>query len=109
MGRNGHIGFNEPGVEFERKAHCINLSNSTIEVNSRFFSNMDEVPKQAYTMGIMNIMQAKKILVLVNGIEKADIVKKAFRGEVTPQIPASILQLHNDLTIIGDEEALSRL
>ena len=82
---------------------------STIDANARFFASMDEVPKEAYTMGIKTIMQAKKIVVVVNGAQKADIVKKAFFGPITPEVPASILQLHNDVTVVGDEAALSAL
>ena len=84
-------------------------SESTIEANKRFFASEEEVPKQAYTMGIKNIMQAKKILIVVNGENKADIVERAFFGPVTPEVPASILQLHNDVTVVADEAALSKL
>ncbi|MEG0857195.1 MAG: glucosamine-6-phosphate deaminase [Terrisporobacter sp.] len=109
LGHNGHIGFNEPEEAFERETHCVDLSQTTIEANARFFNNKDEVPKQAYTMGIKTIMQAKKIVVVVSGEDKAEIVKKAFFGPVTPRVPASILQMHNDLTIVGDEAALSKI
>ena len=107
LGNNGHIGFNEPGGAFEKETHCVDLAQSTIDANARFFSSMDEVPKQAYTMGIKTIMQAKKVLIVVNGIGKADIVKEAFFGPITPEVPASVLQLHNDVTLVGDEAALS--
>ncbi|MBE5867934.1 MAG: glucosamine-6-phosphate deaminase [Lachnospiraceae bacterium] len=107
LGHNGHIGFNEPADSFEKDTHCVDLTQSTIDANARFFASMDEVPKQAYTMGIRNIMQAKKILIVVNGKGKAEIVKKAFFGPVTPQVPASILQLHNDVILVGDDDALS--
>lgn len=107
LGLNGHIGFNEPGAAFEKETHCVDLSESTIRANSRFFASMDEVPKQAYTMGIKTIMQAKKILVIVNGASKAQIVKDAFFGPITPKVPASVLQLHNDVTLVADNEALS--
>lgn len=107
LGLNGHIGFNEPGAAFEKETHCVDLSESTIRANSRFFSSMDEVPKQAYTMGIKTIMQAKKILIVVNGAAKAQIVKDAFFGPITPKVPASVLQLHNDVTLVGDKDALS--
>lgn len=106
LGLNGHIGFNEPGSAFEKETHCVDLSESTIRANSRFFASMDLVPKQAYTMGIKTIMQAKKIVVVVNGKEKAKIVKDAFFGPITPKVPASVLQLHNDVTVVGDKEAL---
>ncbi len=107
LGLNGHIGFNEPGAAFEKETHCVDLSESTIRANSRFFTSMDEVPKQAYTMGIKTIMQAKKILIVVNGEKKAQIVRDAFFGPITPKVPASVLQLHNDVTLVGDKEALS--
>ena len=109
LGNNGHIGFNEPGSAFEKETHCVSLTQSTIDANARFFSSMDEVPREAYTMGIKTIMQAKKIVVVVSGLQKASIVKKAFFGPITPEVPASVLQLHNDVTIVGDEEALSAL
>ncbi|WP_270261299.1 glucosamine-6-phosphate deaminase, partial [Dorea amylophila] len=107
LGHNGHIGFNEPGEAFEKETHCVDLTESTIEANKRFFASADDVPKQAYTMGIKTIMQAKKILIVVNGENKADIVERAFFGPVTPEVPASILQLHNDVTLVGDEAALA--
>ena len=109
LGHNGHIGFNEPGEAFEKETHCVDLAESTIEANKRFFASADDVPKQAYTMGIKTIMQAKKILIVVNGENKADIVERAFFGPVTPEVPASILQLHNDVTLVGDEEALAKI
>ena len=109
LGHNGHIGFNEPADEAKKGTHCVDLQPSTIEANARFFESIDDVPKQAYTMGIRTIMQAKKILVVVSGKGKAEIVRKAFTGPVTTQVPASLLQLHPDVTIIGDEEALSLL
>ena len=108
IGHDGHIGFNEPGEAFELETHCVNLTAETIEANKRFFDgNVDLVPKQAYTMGIRTIMQARKVLMVVNGAGKAEIVKKAFFGPVTPEVPASILQLHPDFILVGDEEALS--
>lgn len=107
LGLNGHIGFNEPGAAFECETHCVDLTQSTIDANSRFFESYDDVPKQAYTMGIKAIMQAKKIVIIVSGANKAQIVKDAFFGPVTPQVPASVLQLHNDVTLVGDEAALS--
>mgnify|MGYP002918816913 CR=1 FL=1 len=108
LGPNGHIGFNEPGEAFELETHCVDLTPATIEANKRFFDgNEDLVPKQAYTMGIRTIMQARKVLMVVNGVGKAEIVKKAFFGPVTPEVPASILQLHPDFILVADEEALS--
>lgn len=109
LGHNGHIGFNEPADSFPLKTHCVQLQQSTIEANKRFFASEDLVPRQAYTMGIGTIMRAKKVLVLVSGRDKAQIVKKAFFGPVTPQVPASILQLHSDVVLIGDKEAFSAL
>ena len=107
LGPNGHIGFNEPGEAFEKETHCVALTESTIEANSRFFENRDDVPRYAYSMGIKSIMQAKKILVVVSGEGKADIVSRAFFGPVTPEVPASILQMHPDVTVVCDEAALS--
>lgn len=109
LGHNGHIGFNEPGEAFEKETHCVDLTESTIEANKRFFESEDDVPRQAYTMGIKSIMQAKKILVVVSGADKADILKEVLYGPITPEVPASILQLHNDVTIVADEAALSKI
>ena len=109
LGNNGHIGFNEPDKVFAKGTHCVDLAKSTIDANARFFDSMDEVPKQAYTMGIQSIMKAKKILVIVSGKGKANIVKEAFTGPVTPQVPASILQMHPDVTLIADKDALELL
>ena len=107
LGHNGHIGFNEPGSVFEKETHCVTLSETTREANARFFSSMDEVPAEAYTMGIGSIMQAKKIIVIVTGEGKREIVKKAFQGPITPDVQASVLQLHNDVILVGDEAALA--
>lgn len=104
IGLNGHIGFNEPGGTFEKTTHCVNLKESTIEANKRFFNNIDEVPRQALTMGIKSIMQAKKILLIANGEEKKGILQKALFGPVTPEVPASILQLHPDLIVVISEK-----
>ena len=109
LGNNGHIGFNEPGDEFIDKTHVVDLTESTIEANKRFFASIDDVTKQAYTMGIGSIMRSKRVLMVVNGKGKAEIVKEAFFGPITPKVPASILQLHNDFILIGDVEALSCL
>ena len=109
IGHNGHIGFNEPGGSFEKETHAVTLSSSTIEANARFFNRREDVPTVAYTMGIKSIMQAKKIVVVVNGLSKAQIVKEAFWGPVTPLIPASILQLHPDTTLVADQDALSKV
>lgn len=105
LGHNGHIGFNEPGAEFAKGTHCVALTESTIEANKRFFSSIEEVPRYAYTMGIKTILQAKRILVIVSGRDKAEIVEKAFFGPVTPDVPASILQMHNNVTLVCDEDA----
>ena len=108
LGRNGHIGFNEPADAFAKETHCVDLTQSTIDANARFFASRDEVPTQAYTMGIKTIMAAKKILVVANGEDKADAVQKVFFGPITPQVPGSILQLHPDVILVADEAALSK-
>ena len=107
IGGNGHIGFNEPGEAFEKETHCVDLTESTIKANARFFESMEEVPKQAYTMGIKNIMAAKKILLVATGTSKADALYKSLYGPITPNVPASILQLHQDVNVVADEDALS--
>ena len=107
LGHNGHIGFNEPGSVFEKETHCVALTENTRQANARFFASMDEVPTEAYTMGIKSIMQAKKIMVIVSGESKREIVKKAFHGPITPEVPASVLQLHSDVILVGDEAALA--
>ncbi len=109
LGHNGHIAFNEPCDEFIMDTHVVDLTESTIQANARFFASADEVPRQAMTMGIRSIMKAKKILVVVAGADKAEAVYKSFAGPVTPQVPASILQLHNDVTVVGDKAAMSKL
>ena len=102
IGGNGHIGFNEPGEAFEKETHCVNLTESTIKANAK---NL-EVPKQAYTMGIKSIMSARKILLIATGEAKADALYKSLYGPITPNVPASILQLHPDVTVVADEDAL---
>lgn len=109
IGLNGHIGFNEPGAEFVSSTNCVALTESTIQANSRFFADMSCVPTRAYTMGMRAIMHAARILIIVSGANKARIVKEAFYGPVVPAVPASILQLHPNVTLIGDAEALSLL
>ena len=109
MGHNGHIGFNEPSNHFEKETHCVDLAESTIQANKRFFASEADVPRQAYTMGIGTIMSAKKILIVISGADKAETVKKAFFGPITPQVPASILQLHPDVVVVADEAALSKV
>lgn len=107
LGHNGHIGFNEPGAAFDKTTHVVKLTESTIDANSRLFASKSEVPTKAITMGIKSIMMARKILVIASGEDKAEIVEKAFNGPVTPSVPASILQLHFDVTLVADEAALS--
>ena len=109
MGHNGHIAFNEPGDDFGLETHVVDLTESTIEANKRFFESRDEVPRHALSMGIKNIMNARRILMVVSGEEKADIVCKAFTGPVTKEVPASVLQLHPDVTLVGDKAALHKL
>ena len=108
LGHNGHIGFNEPDDEFDKLTHCVSLTESTIEANKRFFEKEEDVPRQAYTMGIKTIMRAKKILLIVSGADKADILYQSLCGPITPHVPASILQLHNDVTVVADEAALAK-
>ena len=100
IGLDGHIGFNEPCDVFVKETHLVDLDPSTIEANARFFSSIDDVPKQAVTMGMGGIMGAKKVLLIANGKNKEEIVKKAFFGPITPKVPASVLQLHPDVTVI---------
>ncbi len=107
IGGNGHIGFNEPSECFAAETHLTALTDSTIEANSRFFEKKDSVPKQAITMGIGTIMQAKKILLVANGESKAKAIYDTLFGPVTPQVPASILRFHQDVTVIVDEAAFS--
>ncbi len=109
LGHNGHIGFNEPCDEFPVTTHYVELTKSTIEANSRLFDSIDDVPTAAYTMGIGTIMKAKKVVLMATGAGKAEIVAKAFAGDVTPQVPASILQSHPDVVIVLDKEAASQL
>ena len=103
IGYDGHIGFNEPDTYFEKATHKVTLDSSTIEANSRFFASCDDVPKTAITMGMGGIMSAKKVLLIANGKGKKDIVERAFFGPITPAVPASILQLHPNLTVIYSE------
>lgn len=106
LGLNGHIGFNEPGGAFEKETHLVSLTQSTIDANSRFFDRPEDVPKYAYTMGIKSIMQARRILLVACGESKAQILYDIIHGPITPAIPASVLQLHNDVTIVADRAAL---
>ena len=109
LGHNGHIGFNEPCDEFPVRTHVVELTESTINANSRLFESVDQVPREAYTMGIGTIMKARAILVVASGVDKAQIVRDAFFGPVTPQVPASVLQLHPNVTVVVDAEAGSLL
>lgn len=109
LGHNGHIGFNEPGDSFVKDTHVVDLTDRTITANQRFFNSYDEVPKQALTMGIGTIMQAAKILVIVSGKDKAEAVRDAIEGPITPSCQASILQLHKNVIFVVDEDAASLL
>ena len=109
IGHNGHIGFNEPADTFVKGTHCVELTQSTIDANARFFAREDLVPRKAYTMGILDILQAKRVVMIACGRSKSKILKEAITGPVTPAVPASILQLHPDFTLVADEEALSEL
>lgn len=107
IGRNGHIGFNEPADEFSKGTHCVDLTESTIEANSRLFEKEEDVPRQAYTMGTQTIMNARCILVVANGENKAQAVRDMCFGPIVPTCPASILQLHPNVFVICDDAALS--
>lgn len=109
IGSNGHIGFNEPGTPLESETFIVTLDEQTRKDNSRFFKNLDEVPKYAITMGIKNIMYSKKIILIASGKEKAQAIHQMIKGKITKRFPASILQLHPDCTIILDTESASQL
>ena len=109
IGSNGHIAFNEPGTPFGSVTHIVDLAESTIKDNSRMFASIDEVPRQAFTMGLKNIMNAKKVLILANGANKAKAVYGLVKGEVTEDLPASVLQLHPDCILVCDESAAALL
>lgn len=109
IGSNGHIGFNEPNTPFDSQTHVVQLAESTIKDNSRLFNSIDEVPTQAITMGIANIMNARKIIVVANGANKADAVQKMVEGQVSESCPASVLQRHNDVVLVCDELAAAKL
>lgn len=109
IGHNGHIGFNEPDELFPNGTHCVSLADDTIEANKRFFSSADDVPRKAYTMGIGTIMQAKKVVLIASGEAKKDIVYEMIMGAITPRVPASVLQLHSDVSIVADEVALAKV
>ena len=109
LGSNGHIAFNEPGTPFGSETHVVDLTENTIKDNARLFADISEVPKKAFTMGIKQIMQARQILILAIGANKADAVYRAVCGSVTEEVPASVLQLHPNCTLIADREAASKL
>ena len=109
LGSNGHIAFNEPGTPFGSGTHVVTLAESTVKDNARLFKDISEVPRQAFTMGIRQIMQAKKILILASGANKAEAVRKMVKGEVTESVPASVLRLHPDCILIADEAAAELL
>ncbi|GAB1475951.1 glucosamine-6-phosphate deaminase [Bacillota bacterium] len=109
LGLDGHIGFNEPGDSFYKETHCVLLDESTIQANSRFFEHEDDVPRHAITMGNGAIMKAKTVLLCVNGKAKASVLKQVLCGPITPRVPGSILQLHPNLIVVADEEALSEI
>jgi glucosamine-6-phosphate deaminase len=107
IGHNGHIGFNEPDMCFSKTTHEVKLSETTRKANSRFFDSLDDVPSSAITMGIGTIMASRRIIMLITGADKREILRKAFWGPVTPEIPASILQFHPDVTLVCDAAAYS--
>lgn len=107
IGNTGHIGFNEPSESYIKETHRVTLNQKTIDANSRFFASKDQVPRYAVTMGIGAIMKAKKVLLVANGAGKAEILYKSLFGPITPEVPASILPVHPDVTIVADEEAMS--
>lgn len=109
IGHNGHIGFNEPGTSFDVTTHVVNLTEDTIKANSRFFDSIDDVPKQAISMGIQSIMQSKMIVLMAYGQGKADAIKQMIEGPVTEDLPASVLQKHPNVVVIVDEAAASAL
>jgi len=109
IGHNGHIAFNEPAASFTVNTNCVDLQQSTIEANARFFEKADDVPKKAYTMGVGAILKAKRILIIASGEGKASIVREMITGPVTPYVPASALQMHRDVTVILDKGAASKL
>ncbi len=107
IGVNGHVGFNEPDINLEAKTHVIQLSDDTIKANSRFFKNLDEVPKKAITMGMATIMRSKKIILMAWGAEKKKPILKVISGHIATEVPASLLQVHNDVILIVDKQIYS--
>ncbi len=109
IGHDGHIGFNEPADSFEKGTHLVELAEETISANARFFGNIEKVPRRAITMGIKGIMNARSILLVALGADKADIVHRALKGPINPHVPGSVLQLHPNLTVLLDEPAAAKL
>ncbi len=109
IGANGHIGFNEPGTPFSQETFIVKLTDKTRQDNKRFFNSIDEVPTHAITMGISNIMKAKRILMLISGKNKADTVVRLLKEEIDPDFPASVLHKHPDVTVIIDQDAYSKI
>lgn len=107
LGVNGHIGFNEPAPCFAKGTHRVDLTDITVQANKRFFASADDVPRKAYTMGIYDIIQAQRIVMVASGENKAQAIRDSFFGPITPEVPASILQFHKDFTLVADEAALS--
>ena len=109
IGLNGHIGFNEPAAVFTRRTHLTDLTESTRKANQRFFANLEEVPRQAITMGIGTIMAARQLLLICTGVKKADILEKTFFGPIDPMVPASVVQFHQNVVVVVDEAALKTI
>lgn len=109
IGRNGHIGFNEPAASFTRGCHVVQLTKSTIDANTRFFASQDDVPRQAVSLGIGGIMAARTVLLMATGVSKAKAIRATVHGDITPRVPASILQTHPDVILLLDKEAASLL
>jgi glucosamine-6-phosphate deaminase len=109
IGHNGHIGFNEPNIEFEAKTHVVTLDKKTIEANQRFFKDYGQVPKRAISMGIKTIMKSRRILLMASGESKAEIVSKLVKDDISPNVPASVLHLHEHVVVLIDEKAASKL
>ncbi|MDD3655946.1 MAG: glucosamine-6-phosphate deaminase [Atribacterota bacterium] len=109
IGDNGHLGFNEPAIGLNSKTHLVNLSKATIRANVKYFDDIKEVPRQALTMGIGTIMKAEKIILLASGRKKSPVIVKTIKGPVSTEVPATVLQLHNEVSIILDQDAASKL
>ena len=109
IGRNGHIGFNEPADAFRYGTHVVNLAQSTIDANARFFDSIDEVPRKAITMGVGNILSARKVVLIATGESKAQAIYQTVRGDITPQVPATILRMHPNCIVLADRQAAALL